>query len=152
MGTKWSASAYVAGRPSFDASGLQCTVSGVFRSPIVELVDQGNLDFEKSDEEMWEGIRSWRPAVASLNDNYLTGERIVEVYCRILVWDDFSDEHLSYTKSLKSLEKVWCGDESSSKNEFSRELEDHNSYYRSFRLVMRNQRLFALRAATWGFI
>jgi hypothetical protein len=139
---KWSACAYVAGRPSFDASGLQCTVSGVFNNPIVEVVDQGDVNFDMSDEELWKTIRSWRPAVESLDDMYLSGEALLEAYCRMLVWNSFSEAHLSFAKSLESLKKVWCGDESSSKREFTRELADENSYFRRVHVITRNRKLY----------
>jgi hypothetical protein len=140
--TEWSACAYIAGRPSFDASGLQCTVSGVFKSRIVEVMDQGDLKFEMSDDELWKTIRSWRPAKESLNDIYLTGEGLLEVYCRILVWNAFSERRLSFAQSLASLEKVWCGDARSSEHEFTRNLADKTSYFRRLAVITRNRRLF----------
>lgn len=147
--TNWSACAYVAGRPSFNASGLQCTVSGVSNSQIID-VNNGDVVFGMSVEEWWQTVRSWSPAVESLNDVYLTGERLIEVYCRTLVWNSFSHRHLSYAECLESLTSVWREDKSSSKNEFTRELATENSYFRLLAMTMRNRTLLRTSSGRLG--
>lgn len=142
MDTRWSACAYIAGRPSFDASGMRCTVSGVFRSRIIRIEDRETLEGAILQEELWASIRSWRPTTESLNVIYLTGERLIEVYCRTFVRDLFLDGRPNFAKSLDLLQKVWCGEESSSKDEFDKDSRKQQSYFRDFYQVMRSRRLF----------
>lgn len=148
MGTVWSACAYVAGRPSFDDSGLQCTVSGVFKSRIIKVGNHVESNFGDSDKELWAKFRSLRPVAENLDAEYLTGETLLEVYCRIFVWNTF--QKLSYVKSLELLKKVWCEDDSSSEHNFVEDIGGAINYFRWSPMIMRNRRCFSTSSGHLG--
>lgn len=143
--TTWSACAYVASRASFDINGLHCTVSGISIGRITEVRDRSKPLHEATISEWIEFTRSWRPALESLNDTYVTGEELTEVYCRVLIANQFSSILHSgafpeFSYSFKSLNMVWSDDES--EEEIKKGLCKSNSYIRKMSAVMCNRVLF----------
>lgn len=145
LNTTWSACAYVASRASFDINGLHCTVSGISIGRITEVRDRSKPLHGATVNEWIEFTRSWRPALESLNDRYITGEKLTEVYCRVLVANQFSSIlrsgiYSEFSHSFKSLRMVWSDDES--EEEIEKELCKPNNYFRTMQVVMRNRVLF----------
>jgi hypothetical protein len=149
----WSACAYVACRPSFDASGRQCTVSGIRVGRIVEVREQPYTQNAADIQERLELIRSLRPPEDDLNSLYMTGERLMEVYCRVLVGNQFLPTHgegPNYAASLEVLEAVWSGNRSESVSKFKEELRSPNSYFRRMSVITRNRMLFKTSSGHLG--
>ncbi|KAF2630773.1 hypothetical protein BU25DRAFT_247471 [Macroventuria anomochaeta] len=109
--TTGNTSARIAAQPTFDKTGLRCTVSGV-RAGLVQ-----SRRFTR--EEFNRFVRALKPPEESSTDLYMTGHTLSEVCCRVLVANGFRDTRLppdprlpDFARSLNLLKLAWSDDAS----------------------------------------
>ncbi|KAH6612465.1 heterokaryon incompatibility protein-domain-containing protein [Boeremia exigua] len=153
---KWSACAWIATQPSFDESGLRCTVSGISIGSVVEV---GGL---APDSWSWRDVclmlQALRPAVESLESKYITGETVLEVYCRILAGDTLLHSGTSpetilpeFEQDLEALRLVWSKDFSDGGEDQWFDLpETSQLYFETVYTALQGRRLFKTQTGHLG--
>ena len=112
--SRWSACAWIASRPTFDGTGLRCTVPGIFITRITELKEALLSRGEITREEFFRYMRAIRPSGEDMTSLYMTGQTLMEVYCRVLIADGFRDAYQpsnplcpNFAQGLDSLTLAW---------------------------------------------
>lgn len=152
--TNSSACAYVASLPSFSCDSLRCTVPGIYIDLINEVREPALIKDSFGVQELFVYTRSLRPAMEDLSRTYLTGEVLMEVYCRVLICNQFSAGHgeasPDYLASLKLLEAIWSGQGSVRGLEFLKDVISPISYIRGVNLYLYSRTLFETSSGHLG--
>ena len=110
-----SACAKLAVQPRFDETGSRCTIHGISIGSIGRTSALATSPEYQRAADIVKLLRQLRPSEWTPDDLYLTGETLLEVYCRVLVGDYFLkaghrrsiSDTPSFEQSLRLLQLVW---------------------------------------------
>lgn len=112
--TNWSACGFISAYASVDMSSLCCTVAGIAVTTIAD-VQEANIDnLRRGLVNLLRFLRIIRPTISESQSLYVTGEDMMEAYCRTLGMDRFSTsfqphrlEQAELAEAMNTLALIW---------------------------------------------
>jgi hypothetical protein len=104
----WSACGFISPLSSFNVSGLQCTVSGVQIACLSEVTEKPTDECREWMDVLLPFLRALKPPEEDMVSLYRTGQSLTEVYCRVLIGNEFADSTLPQTTALPDFAQAFA--------------------------------------------